>query len=120
MDFGTKDILETVREFVGLQKDDVSYDTELIALSESAIQSLNDIGAKCNLTNASVWNDILSDETALSNLIPMMVSYVCLKVKFTFDPPAPSAIQHHNRVIEEYYWRIKTNIQNAEEGGETV
>ena len=59
----------------------------------------------------SVWNDFIKDDTRLE----LIKSYVHMKVRLMFDPPASSTIlQSINSLISELEWRISVTVDPKE------
>jgi hypothetical protein len=82
-------ILKTVKKFVGVVPDDDSFDLDLLVATNSAFSNLTQmgIGPAEGITvedEATSWN--LLDIPL--NQINMAKTYVCLKVRLAFDPPA--------------------------------
>lgn len=110
-------ILESIREGLGLSKDDTSFDTELLMHVNAAVGRLNQngVGKYVQVDDKTMWHDILVDplaEQEYSNMIPI---YVLISTKLIFDPPAPSIIDQYVRMTEEMLWRLKIAYEKPEE-----
>lgn len=101
-------ILLTIREFCTGQKEDDYFDNILILHANSVFSILNHlgIGPKKPFSisdDSSEWEDFTNEKTYLESV----KSYVCLKVKLLFDPPASSTIlDSYTRQISEIEWRL--------------
>lgn len=102
-------ILNSVKKFLGISPDDTSFDDNIIICINSVFTSLSQIceglPKNFNITDkTSVWKDYIEDE----ELIGAITTYICLKVRLLFDPPASSVIiESTNRIISESEWRIQ-------------
>ena len=95
-------ILTTIKKLLGIAEDDTSFDTDVIVHINMAINVLFQLGVGpstgFSITGATeTWSDYISDMSKLE----MVKTYIYLKVKLVFDPPAQS------RVIESYENQIK-------------
>lgn len=82
-------ILKTVKKAVGVSEDDDSFDLDLLIQISSAMSNLTQIGIGPDAgitveTEAEGWS--LLDIPA--NQLNMAKTFVCLKVRLAFDPPA--------------------------------
>lgn len=95
-------ILITIKKLLGIAADDTSFDVDVIVHINMAINVLLQLGVGpatgFSITgNTETWSDYISDMSKLE----MVKTYIYLKVKLVFDPPAQS------RVIESYENQIK-------------
>lgn len=95
-------ILITIKKLLGIAADDTSFDVDIIVHINMAINVLFQLGVGpstgFSITGATeTWSDYISDMSKLE----MIKTYIYLKVKLVFDPPAQS------RVIESYENQIK-------------
>lgn len=95
-------ILITIKKLLGIAADDTSFDVDIIVHINMAINVLFQLGVGpstgFSITGATeTWSDYISDMSKLE----MVKTYIYLKVKLVFDPPAQS------RVIESYENQIK-------------
>lgn len=82
-------ILKTVKKFVGVSESDDSFDLDLLIATNSAMSNLVQIGIgpPAGITvedDTASW--VLLDIPL--NQLNMAKTYVCLKVRLAFDPPA--------------------------------
>ena len=95
-------ILTTIKKLLGIAADDTSFDVDVIVHINMAINVLLQLGVGpttgFSITgDTETWSDYISDMSKLE----MVKTYIYLKVKLVFDPPAQS------RVIESYENQIK-------------
>lgn len=104
-------ILQDVREAVGLGKDTVDFDTELIMYINIAIGKLNQNGVGNIIPVLGVtetWRDLQNPLSIKGNeSFYMIPGFVKLSVKMIFDPPPPSSVDYLTRTIDEILWRLK-------------
>ena len=113
-----KKIVESVKEALGLVSGDSSFDTELLIQISSAIATAGQVGTlnPVSLTTETVWSDLFTSGSDTSDIFPIVAMYVFTKVKLTFDPPAPSAINTYKELEKELIWRLE--LTNSEEMGD--
>lgn len=107
-------ILRTIKKLIGGVEDDdfTGFDTDLIVHINSALRILNQLGVGVsgfNITGLDeTWTDFLGeDESILSEV----KTYVYLKVKLVFDPPANSFTQQSIKdEIKELEWRMNVEV----------
>lgn len=106
-------ILDTVKKALGLDSTDTSFDIDITLFVNSAFGSLRQLGI------GSDTGFIISDNTTLwaqyvSNLalLGLIKSYVFMKVKLAFDPPATSfGIDAVKNQIQELAWYINIGAE---------
>ena len=103
-------ILNDIKKMLGLSADYTAFDQELIIFVNSVLGTLFQIGVGSepySITGAEeTWADYLGGTPYMSAL-ESVKSYVFLKVRVLFDPPASSTIlQAFNDAAKEYEWRI--------------
>lgn len=104
-------ILTSIKKVLGIYESDTSFDVDIIMHINTVFMILRQMGIGptngYSITGSyEVWTDYLSD----ISLIESVKTYVALKVRLIFDPPASSAIiEAMNRTISELEWRL--NIQ---------
>ena len=108
-------ILDYVKKLLGIQKDYVHFDPDVIYGINAAFGVLTQLGVGPEegfmiSDNSSKWIDFVSDIPRLSLIKP----YVYLKTRLLFDPPSSATlIDSINATIKEYEFRL--NI--ASDGG---
>ena len=101
-------ILTTIKKLLGLAEDDASFDTDVVIGINTAFSTLTQIGVGPTVgfsiqDKSKVWTDFLSDATDLESV----KTYVHLKTKLLFDPPANSAmIDSINNMLDELTFRL--------------
>lgn len=103
-------ILISIKKLLGISEDYTQFDADIIMHINSALMILNQIGVgpetPASITDQmNTWQDTLGDITN----IEAVKSYIYLRVRLLFDPPAGSALEALNRQIDEFEWRL--NIQ---------
>ena len=102
-------ILNYVKDASGVNIDDSAFDGELVMHINAVFMILRQIGVGPETPffiedDSSTWDEFTKDEM----LLPMIRSYVTLKVRLLFDPPASSALMEAiNSTIAEYEWRLQ-------------
>lgn len=104
-------ILTSIKKVLGIYEADTSFDVDIIMHINTVLMILRQMGIGPSegfsvINSYNTWDDYLSD----SSLIEAVKTYVALKVRLIFDPPASSAIiEAMNRTISELEWRL--NVQ---------
>lgn len=104
-------ILTSIKKLLGITEDYEQFDTDIIIHINSAFSVLTQLGVGPEAgfyieDSNGVWTDFVNDSR-----LEMIKTYVYLKVKLVFDPPASSAvIDAINRQISELEWRINVAV----------
>lgn len=107
-------ILTTIKNMLGIEEDDKSFDTELCLHINSALGVLRQIGVGPTdgfsiFHDTSVWSDFTQEP-----YVDLVKEYVFLKVKSVFDPPSSStAVEAINNMAKELEWRINVERENS-------
>lgn len=118
MEETTSSILNSIKKLLGLPKEYVEFDADIIMHINSAFFTLYQIGV-CSDTMFRITdeNDLWSDFIEDSNYASAIIDYVYLKVRIIFDPPTnASLLESMKQQIAEYEWRLR--LQTETEGGE--
>ena len=104
-------ILTTIKKLLGLTEEDTSFDTDIIVFINSAFTRLNQLGVGpeeiFKITDSTdTWEDFWGTLTPL----PMVIDYIYLKVKRTFDPPSSSVLSSIDNMIKEYEFELNTFV----------
>lgn len=111
-------ILDTVKTFIGIDKDETVFDKELILEINSVFLELFQNGID-ELKTFSVsdgkekWSDI--------NITPLIVLlnaqiYICIKVNILFDKSMSSSlVDNYNKIANEALWRINAEKESYNE-----
>lgn len=109
-------ILETVRAFIGLAGVD-AFDHQILPLINSSINTLNQHGAGVPIyveDTKATWNDFRGPVIPVRDLTSSCKTYVMLKVKQLFDPPAPNTAGYVASTLDELLWNIKEAYNTPE------
>lgn len=107
-------ILDNTKKLLGIDKDDTSFDTDIIILINSSIISLSQMGIGppngfVVANKDDIWNDWLGVSTI--NLEGVK-TYLYLKIKLIFDPPANSTvIEALNKNLSELEFRMMLAVE---------
>lgn len=106
----TDSILNSIKKLLGFEPEYTAFDTDITIHINSAFSVLHSLGA-CPpdgfmITGAEeTWTSFLED----TQHVFMVKSYVYLKVRLIFDPPATSfAIAAYQKQIDEFEWRLNS------------
>lgn len=108
-------ILTSIKKVLGIYEEDTSFDADLIMHINSVFMILRQMGigpAYGFVIQDSYysWSDFLSDNILLESV----KTYMALKVRLIFDPPASSTIiEAMNRTISELEWRLNAQVDYA-------
>lgn len=105
-------ILNTIKKLLGSNADFTAFDTDILININSAISVLAQLGvndSKEFVVDAdSVWGDYLTSGDNLE----FIKTYIYLKVRKTFDPPASSfVLDSIEKQIAELEWRINVAVE---------
>lgn len=104
----TNSILNSIKKLHGISPDDQSFDTDIIIHINSELMALTQIGVGPSNgfyihDASSVWDDFIPDR----GIVEAVKSYVYVKVRLVFDPPAsPTVVEALKSSANEYVWRI--------------
>jgi hypothetical protein len=101
-------ILISTKKILGIQADYEIFDLDVLTHINAAFSILNQLGV------GPVEGFFVEDETAVWDdfIVPdvqknLVKTYIFLKVRMLFDPPATSfLIEAANKQIQEYEWRL--------------
>lgn len=107
-------ILNSIKSNLGIDKDDTTFDTDIIMHINSVFTILTQIGV--GPTNGfeivdkdDSWSDFIDENNTLFNSIK---SYMYMKVKLVFDPPPNSfVIASYEQMIKEFEWRLNVTAE---------
>ena len=101
-------ILKSIKKLLGIQEDYTHFDQDIILHINSAFMVLNQLGVGPETCfyiedDTSEWEDFLDG----AQNIEAVKTYIYLKVRLLFDPPASSTImQSIKDAISEYEFRL--------------
>lgn len=101
-------ILNSIKSLLGIDKDDTSFDTDIIIHINSVFAILTQLGVGPEKGFAIVDKDDTWDDFVDESYVHLMSmkSYMFMKVKLLFDPPSGPAIASFEKLISEFEWRL--------------
>jgi hypothetical protein len=108
-------ILISTKKILGLTDEYTAFDFDIITHINSAFSVLSQLGVGPEAgfyieDGSDLWTDFLPN----GNILNMIKTYMFLKVKILFDPPATSfLITAMNEQLREYEWRISALREGA-------
>lgn len=105
-------ILTSIKQMLGIMEDDTSFDQDIIVHINSTFMTLQDIGVGPEdgyriKDKSETWTDFLSGNKKAEDV----KTYVYLKVRILFDPPAnQSTLTAFKEAANEFEWRL--NVRN--------
>lgn len=105
-------ILLTIKKMLGIENSSDGFDTDIIISINNAFMNLNQLGIgpseSYKIDNANnLWSDFIE-----SNNLEAIKSYIYLKTRLLFDPPANSfLVSAIESQIKELEWRLNTQIE---------
>lgn len=100
-------ILDDVKKVIGINTN--SFDNELQIFIGSAISIVNSVGAcyKIMFSIGYTWDDVIAPTDPVE-IRALIIEFVCLEVKYTFDPPSTAAsIEALKKHLDELLFRIE-------------
>lgn len=110
-------ILKTIKKMLGIAPDYTQFDTDIIVHINTALMTLNQLGVGPEkpvvvMSELDQWQKVLDSATDLEAI----KTYVYLKVRVVFDPPANSfVLEAMNRQISEIEWRLNMQTESNKE-----
>ena len=101
-------ILTSIKKLLGITEEYEHFDQDLIMHINSVFMILTQMGVGpedgFNISSKkTTWSEFTKDDKK----IEAVKSYVYMKVKLLFDPPASSSVMEAmNRAINEFEWRL--------------
>lgn len=102
-------ILNSLKESIGIIRDDDSFDMILVMHINTIFATLNQLGVGPEdgfiiHSDRDTWRDYIDDD---GPQIEMVKTYMSHKLHLIFDPPASSAVTESiNKVVSELEWRL--------------
>ena len=109
-------ILTSIKKLLGITAEYKQFDPDLIIHINSVFLILKQlgIGPEQGFSISGEyenWNQFLPEG---STNLEAVKSYMHIKVKLLFDPPASSAVMEAmNRIASEYEWRLNVEAESA-------
>lgn len=99
-------ILTSVKNYLGIYKEDDSFDEILVDNTKMSLLEMTDIGVIDNadgepdfseVTNKTTWEEVMRKlyprlDSKVKNLLPYVETFICISVRLLFDPPASQMI----------------------------
>lgn len=108
-------ILTSIKKFLGPTSEYEHFDPEIIMHINSVFMDLKDLGVGPSAgfrieDDTSVWTDFFAEGETLD----AVKSYMYLRVKLLFDPPASSStVASMERQIDKWEWKLNVAAENA-------
>lgn len=106
-------ILTSIKKLLGIAEEYEHFDSDLIMHINSVFTILTQLGVGPSEgffieDDTSTWSDFIPDGRNYESV----KSYMYLKVKLLFDPPASSVVvESMNQMIKEFEWRLYTEAE---------
>lgn len=106
-------ILNSIKEMLGPDSSYNVFDNEIAIHINSAIATLTQLGVGPNegfaITGSTeTWSDFIGSG---SHPLNMVKTYIYMKVKIAFDPPANgSVLSAYQESCKEYEWRLNVAV----------
>lgn len=105
-------ILNSVKLQLGILPEYTVFDQQLILAINTAFSILHQLGVGPKDGYAIEDESNRWDEVVTKQSLNMVKSYVFLKVKLLFDPPATSfVLEAYNKQLTEMEWRINSEVE---------
>lgn len=109
-------ILTSTKKALGIDEGMTAFDPEIMMYINTVFSTLNQLGigpveGYMIENEEATWDDFLADDPRYNSI----QTYMYLRVRLLFDPPATSfAIAAMEHQIEEYGWRLSTLREDEE------
>lgn len=106
-------ILTSIKKLLGITEDYTHFDEDLIMHINSVFMILNQLGVGPKEgfiieDDSTTWDEYISDPMKLQ----AVKSYIHLKVRLIFDPPASTAIMEcYKQMIDELQFRLNIEVE---------
>lgn len=107
-------ILTSIKKLLGISAEYEHFDQDIIIHINSVFMILTQLGVGPEegfsiSDEDAVWSDFVQG----NSLIEAVKSYMYLKVRLLFDPPASSTVMESmNRMINEFEWRLYITVDD--------
>ena len=109
-------ILTSIKKMLGIGEEYAHFDADIIFHINSALMTLNQLGVGPAdgffvSTDEQTWEDFLGE----SKKLEAVKSYIYLRVKLLFDPPANGTlVEAMNKQSAEFEWRLNVQAESKE------
>lgn len=110
----SESILTSIKKLLGISEEDTSFDTDVTIHTNSVLLALTQLGVGPDTgfyiqDSTATWSDFV-DDPFITNPIQ---TYVYIKVRLVFDPPASSVlIEALQNSAAENEWRIREWVES--------
>lgn len=107
-------ILDSIKKMILGNSEETHFDMDIIIHINSVFATLNQMGVGPEETftiddDSTIWSEFTEDDVLFNNV----KTYMYLKVKLIFDPPASSSVlAAMERQISELEWRLNVSASN--------
>lgn len=106
-------ILNTIKKLLGIDPSYTPFDTDIIVHINTYLGVLNELGVGVDgftiEDSSATWDEFLVNATVPLNEVK---TYVYLRVRQVFDPPASSVMSAAlDKQIEELGWRMRIKVE---------
>ncbi|QFG09113.1 hypothetical protein PBI_SPORTO_5 [Arthrobacter phage Sporto] len=107
-------ILDTTKKILGIAPEYTAFDLDIITHINSIFFVLNQLGVGPTegfmiTDNTSMWSEFIGEEQVIA-----VKSYMGLRVRLIFDPPATGpATDAMNKQAEQLEWRLHTQMEGV-------
>jgi len=107
-------ILDSTKKALGLDVEYDAFDPEIIMHINSIFFTLQQLGVGPSTgfminDNAELWSEFIG-----ADQINAVKSYMALKVRLIFDPPATSfVLEAMNKTATEFEWRLNAHMEGV-------
>lgn len=110
-------ILTSIKQMLGITEDYTHFDTDIIIHINTVFGILNNMGVgnkKFTITDKNAtWSQFIGSEPTDLELVK---TYIYLKVKLIFDPPASSSVlEAYKTMASELEWRLYAEYNYQDE-----
>lgn len=112
-------ILETIKKKLGIDKDDTSFDVDIVWDINSVFLTLYNLGVGPNFIfsiedNTETWSDFLVDSSVDLRAV---VTYIYLNCRLSFDPPSASfVVESINNQISKLEFEMNVIVDDGSGG----
>lgn len=115
----SESILQSVKKSLGINPENVEFDTEITMHINSVINVLNQLGLRSVEgfqieDQSTTWGDYLRNDKRLN----LVKTYMYAKVRLIFDPPQMSSvIECLKETVREFEFRIQCEVDPTDTFG---
>lgn len=108
-------ILDVTKKILGLPAEQTAFDLEIITHINTVFAVLNDLGVGRDggffiTDNTALWSEFIEGDGAIN----MVKSYMGLRVRLLFDPPATGpATDAMTKQAEQLEWRLNNYMEGV-------